>query len=88
MPTAVLCPNCGGAKTVSKPQYIAGDINTWSGGTTMYPCPTCDGKGWIDTCVVPQDDFDAVKHIALSSMHTAETLMDECVGRADRIKEL
>jgi chromosome segregation ATPase len=91
MSNIVLCPNCGGQKTVSKPPYIAGDVNAWVGsGTPTYSCQTCGGKGWVDTEVdsVSQDDFDNVKFVALSSMETAENLMDECTKRADRIKEL
>lgn len=89
MTSVVLCPNCGGQKTVSKPPYIAGDVNAWVGsGTPTYPCPTCDGRGWIRVDSTSQDDFDNVKLVALSSMETAENLMDECTKRADRIKEL
>jgi chromosome segregation ATPase len=89
MTSIVLCPNCGGQKTVSKPPYIAGDVNAWAdSGTPTYPCPTCDGRGWIRADSTSQDDFDTVKFVALSSMETAENLMDECTKRADRIKEL
>lgn len=85
----VLCPNCGGQKTASKPPYIAGDVNSWvSSSIPMYPCPTCDGQGWIRVDSVPQEDFDSIKSVALSSMETAENLMDECAKRADMIKEL
>jgi hypothetical protein len=43
-----LCPNCKGQKTVSKPPWVAGDIDTWSScDTTTYPCPTCDETGYI-----------------------------------------
>lgn len=44
------CPTCHGLKTVSKPTYIAGDQETWYATSTgTYPCPTCDGKGYIVT---------------------------------------
>ena len=89
MSSIVLCPNCGGQKTVSKPPYIAGDVNSWvDSGTPTYPCPTCGGQGWFQVGSVPQEDFVTIKYIALSSMETAENLMDECAVRADRIKEL
>lgn len=89
MSNIVLCPNCGGQKKISKPPYIAGDVNAWvSSGTSTYPCPTCEGRGWIRVDSVPQDKFDCIKSVALSSMETAETLMGECAKRADRIKEL
>lgn len=43
-----LCPNCHGQKTVSKPPWIAGDQNVWvTGDTSLYECPTCNGKGYI-----------------------------------------
>lgn len=89
MTSISLCPNCGGQKIVSKPPYIAGDVNAWvSSGTPTYPCPTCDGRGWIQVDSVLQEDFVAIKSIALSAMETAENMMDECTKRADRIKEL
>jgi hypothetical protein len=37
---------------------------------------------------VLQEDFVAIKSVALSAMETAENMMDECTKRADRIKEL
>jgi len=38
MTSIALCPNCGGQKTVSKPPYIAGDVNSWAAiGTPTYP---------------------------------------------------
>jgi len=44
----ILCPNCHGQKTVQKPSLVAGDQPTWVGtGTPLYPCPTCDVKGYI-----------------------------------------
>jgi Zn finger protein HypA/HybF involved in hydrogenase expression len=43
-----LCPNCHGQKTVSKPPHIAGDQETWTAGDSkLYPCPTCNGMGYI-----------------------------------------
>lgn len=42
------CPVCNGAGTVSKPPYIAGDIDEWfSGDTRIYECNACDGKGIV-----------------------------------------
>jgi len=47
-----LCPNCGGQKTVSKPPWVAGDVHHWTASDlTVYACPTCDGKGYIETSV-------------------------------------
>ena len=42
------CPTCKGQRTVSKPPWIAGDIDTWSDSSMrQYPCPTCNGKGYL-----------------------------------------
>lgn len=50
--------------------------------------PNSYRKRWIDNGHVSQDDYADLKLVALSSMSTAEILMDECVERADRIEEL
>jgi len=46
----ILCPNCHGQKTVSKPPYVAGDQLTWASNNAWetYPCPTCNGLGYIN----------------------------------------
>ena len=42
------CTTCNGFKTVSRPPWVAGDQTEWTGTSTdLYPCPTCDAKGWI-----------------------------------------
>ncbi len=42
------CPNCYGQQTVSRPPHIAGDQQEWAtANTALYPCPTCDAKGYI-----------------------------------------
>jgi DnaJ-class molecular chaperone len=42
------CPTCGGQKHVSKPPMIDGDVDHWVDNCTGgYPCPTCDGKGYL-----------------------------------------
>ena len=41
---AQLCPKCNGQGIVSKPSWIAGDVDTWSGsGTATYICDLCNG---------------------------------------------
>ena len=46
--TPFTCPVCNGAKTVSRPPWVAGDIAVWGGSTTeSYPCPACDGTGIV-----------------------------------------
>ncbi len=43
-----MCPVCKGQKTVSKPPYIAGDVDSWTdNGSGPYPCPTCGAKGYL-----------------------------------------
>lgn len=42
------CPHCRGQKTTSKPPWVVGDQETWvTSDTNLYPCPTCDGKGYL-----------------------------------------
>lgn len=45
----VLCPNCHGQKTVSRPPWLAGDQKTWASSNPLatYPCPTCNAKGYL-----------------------------------------
>jgi hypothetical protein len=41
-----LCPKCHGQKTVSKPPWVPGDVQTWtSSDAGPYPCPVCEGHG-------------------------------------------
>jgi hypothetical protein len=40
------CPCCSGTGKVSRPPWIAGDIQEWvSSGTELYSCQPCNGKG-------------------------------------------
>ena len=46
--SVALCPNCNGAKTVSRPPTVAGDREMWeTANTELWPCPTCDAKGYL-----------------------------------------
>lgn len=38
-----LCPKCNGQGTVSKPPYIAGDVNEWSSTLANHRCNLCGG---------------------------------------------
>ena len=38
-----LCPKCNGQGSVSKPPYIAGDVNQWSGTAATFVCDVCNG---------------------------------------------
>ena len=40
------CPTCSGTGKVSRPPWLAGDINSWTDtGTRLYTCQSCMGKG-------------------------------------------
>lgn len=38
-----ICPKCNGQGIVSKPPYIAGDINKWSSSAASFTCNLCNG---------------------------------------------
>ena len=38
-----LCPKCHGQGTVSKPPWVAGDIQSWIGSESSYVCDLCNG---------------------------------------------
>ena len=43
-----LCPKCNGQGIVSRPPWIAGDLDSWStGGTSSYTCNVCNGSGLV-----------------------------------------
>lgn len=42
-----LCPKCNGQGQVSRPPYLAGDIDTWTSNQTGYTCNVCHGDGII-----------------------------------------
>lgn len=48
-PTVFLCPYCQGQKIVSKPPNVPGDLREWSASSAVnsYPCPTCEGRGYV-----------------------------------------
>lgn len=37
------CPKCDGQGCVSKPPYVAGDVNTWVSSSTSFVCDVCNG---------------------------------------------
>jgi hypothetical protein len=52
-----VCPKCLGQGSVSKPPYLAGDINQWSGSQMQYQCNLCNGKMIISiTTGLPPDN--------------------------------
>ena len=44
-----LCPKCNGQGIVSKPPWVAGDINEWTSSAASYVCDLCNGAK-----VIPQ----------------------------------
>jgi len=47
------CPVCNGHGTVSKPPWVAGDIQGWTDCSTVpYVCRACEGTGiiWESHC--------------------------------------
>ena len=47
-PRPYCCPVCNGHKTVSRPPWVAGDVESWTdSGTKAYECRACNGTGVI-----------------------------------------
>ena len=42
-----LCPKCTGQGKVSKPPYVAGDVQQWCSSSTSFVCDMCNGQGKI-----------------------------------------
>lgn len=38
-----LCPKCNGQGSVSKPPWLAGDVDQWTSSETQYDCDVCNG---------------------------------------------
>lgn len=45
-----LCPKCNGQGIVSKPPWVAGDVNEWTSSAASYICDLCNGAK-----VIPQN---------------------------------
>jgi hypothetical protein len=43
-----LCPKCNGQGIVSKPPWIAGDVNQWMSDSAAYECDVCNGKKIVE----------------------------------------
>lgn len=42
------CPVCQGSCLVSRPPYVAGDVDSWITSTTVvYECKACNGTGIV-----------------------------------------
>ena len=53
-----LCPKCNGQGTVSKPPYVAGDVNHWSSSSASFQCDVCEGKKIILAPVINPSDAE------------------------------
>lgn len=52
------CPKCHGQGIVSKPPYLAGDINHWSDSQGQHECNVCKGKMIINIATsFPPDSY-------------------------------
>jgi hypothetical protein len=48
------CPICHGAGHVTRPPWVAGDVDHWAGSSAgSYPCRTCGGSGVLWSCDPP-----------------------------------
>lgn len=45
--TPYTCPTCNGTGKVSRPPWLAGDVDTWSASSVgeLYKCGSCKGEG-------------------------------------------
>ena len=43
------CPCCDGMGKVSRPSWVAGDVDIWTSSTVgeLFECPACKGKGIV-----------------------------------------
>ena len=57
-----LCPKCNGQGVVSKPPYVAGDVQEWTGSAISFVCDICNGAKVIvdnkDSITEPEHDAD------------------------------
>ena len=51
-----ICPKCGGQGVMSKPPWIAGDVNEWSSTSCTHICDVCNGSKIIQR---PEDSMVA-----------------------------
>ena len=48
LPKPYTCPVCNGSGKVSRPPWIAGDVETWpTSSGKLYTCQACNGKGIV-----------------------------------------
>lgn len=49
-----LCPKCNGQGSVSKPPYVAGDVNEWTSSATSFVCNVCNGAKVLVKPIISQ----------------------------------
>ncbi len=49
------CPKCDGQGIVSKPPFIAGDIESWLSDQTAWTCDVCNGSKIIPMVFIPNE---------------------------------
>ena len=74
--SVVLCPNCNGQRTVSRPPWVAGDVQEWN-NTSLgpYGCPTCGAIGYVTPEEPPR--------VVLEERPARETTFDEAITGLD-----
>jgi RecJ-like exonuclease len=61
--SVIKCPVCDGAGLVSRPPWVAGDVQTWTtSSTTSYPCRVCGGGGVIAVTDIHPLESIGLKH--------------------------
>lgn len=48
-----ICPKCNGQGIVSKPSWVAGDVNYWTSDVSSYLCDLCGGAKVIPMYKLP-----------------------------------
>lgn len=77
------CPKCDGQGTVSRPPYIAGDVNEWTSSETHFECNLCNGKMVISdqSPTAPassvEDKFHAVEYAGYWNIQTSPYYDDD-----------
>ena len=77
------CPVCDGTGKVSRPSYLAGDLQEWSGSSSgPFSCQACVGSGivWKQDAIavvykVPKNTVDCVQYTCI---HGIVGFCDQC----------
>jgi len=58
-----ICPKCNGQGIVSKPPWIAEDVNQWTSDSAAYQCDLCGGTKVIPMYKLSETETNALKHL-------------------------